>query len=60
MQVLSRSAVLEPYRAQRVTKDSRSVAVWLTATALVNEAGETYAIATTARVVDAARPDEGR
>jgi two-component system CheB/CheR fusion protein len=46
---LSRAEVLEPYRTQRVAKDGRIVEVWLTATALVNEAGEVYAIATTER-----------
>jgi len=34
---------------QRFTKDGRIVEVWLTATALVNESGEVYAIATTER-----------
>ena len=46
---LSRAEVLEPYRTQRVAKDGRIVEVWLTATSLVNEAGEVYAIATTER-----------
>jgi len=46
---LGRSAVLEPYRTQRLAKDGRIVEIWLTATALVNEAGEVYAIATTER-----------
>ena len=47
---LARAEVLAPYRAQQVAKDGRIVEVWLTATALVNEAGEVYAIATTERV----------
>jgi two-component system CheB/CheR fusion protein len=34
---------------QRIAKDGRMVEVWLTATALVNEAGRVYAIATTER-----------
>ena len=46
---LSRADVLEPYRTQRVAKDGRTVEVWLTATALVNKAGQVYAIATTER-----------
>jgi len=46
---LGRAEVLEPYRTQRVTKDGRVVGVWLTATALVNDAREVYAIATTER-----------
>jgi two-component system CheB/CheR fusion protein len=46
---LGRAEVLRPYRTQRVAKDGRIVEVWLTATALVNEAGEVYAVATTER-----------
>jgi len=47
---LGRAEILSPYHAKRLTKDGRTVEVWLTATALVNEAGEMYAIATTERV----------
>ena len=50
---LSQSEILEPYRTQRIAKDGRTVEVALTATALVNEAGEVYAIATTERQVKA-------
>jgi len=46
---LSNAEVLEPYRAQRITKEGRTIGVWLTATALVNPAGEAYAIAVTGR-----------
>jgi two-component system CheB/CheR fusion protein len=46
---LSRAEVMEPYRMQRIAKDGRIVEVWLTATALVNDAGSVYAIATTER-----------
>jgi two-component system CheB/CheR fusion protein len=46
---LGRAEVLEPYRARRIAKDGRIVEVWLTATALVNGAGEMYAISTTER-----------
>ena len=46
---LCRSEALEPYHTQRLTKDGRTVDVWLTATALVNKAGQVYAIATTER-----------
>jgi two-component system, chemotaxis family, CheB/CheR fusion protein len=49
VQQLSQAEVLEPYRAQRLAKDGRIVEIWLTATALVNDAGEIYAIATTER-----------
>ena len=47
----SRAEVLEPYRRQRIAKDGRIVEVALTATALVNESGEAYAIATTERKI---------
>jgi two-component system CheB/CheR fusion protein len=46
---LAKSKILEPYQTQRITKDGSVVDVWLTATALVNETGEIYAIATTER-----------
>ena len=41
---LSHSEVMEPYRTQRLTRDGRIMDVWLTATSLVNEANEIYAI----------------
>ena len=34
---------------QRITKDGRIVEVWLSATAMVNEIGQMYAMATTER-----------
>jgi two-component system CheB/CheR fusion protein len=46
---LSRAEVIEPYRITRIAKDGRLVEVWLTATALVNDSGTVYAIATTER-----------
>ena len=49
VQHLSRKEVLEPYGTQRIAKDGTVVEVWLTATALLNEAGKVYAIATTER-----------
>jgi len=49
VQQLSRKETVEPYRTQRLTKDGKAVEVWLTATALLNEAGQVYAIATTER-----------
>ena len=49
VQQLSRKEVLEPYRTQRIAKDGSVVEVWMTATALLNEAGEVYAIATSER-----------
>ena len=44
---LKNAEVLEPYRTQRLAKDGRIVEVWLTATSLLDEADEVYAIATT-------------
>jgi two-component system CheB/CheR fusion protein len=46
---LSRAEVLKPYRTQRLSKDGRIVEICLTATSLVNEADEVYAISTTDR-----------
>jgi two-component system CheB/CheR fusion protein len=46
---LARAEVLAPYRAQRLAKDGRIVESWLTATALVKDTGEIYALATTER-----------
>ena len=46
---LAQSRVLKPYRTQRIAKDGTVVEVWMTSTALVNEAGQMYAIATTER-----------
>jgi two-component system, chemotaxis family, CheB/CheR fusion protein len=48
---LSQAAALEPYRTRRLCKDGRIVDVYLTATALIDEAGEVYAIATTERQI---------
>ena len=46
---LSRAEHLEPYRTQRLSQAGTSVEVSIISTALVNEAGEMYAIATTER-----------
>ena len=54
---LSLAEILEPYRTQRNTKQGDVVEVWMTATALMNEAGQMYAIATTER---AREPKIGR
>jgi len=45
------AGILEPQRQQRIAKDKRTVQVSLIVSALVNDAGETYAIATTERNV---------
>jgi len=49
LQQLAEAKVLEPYRSQRIAKGGAVIEVWLTSTALKNEAGELYAIATTER-----------
>jgi two-component system CheB/CheR fusion protein len=48
---LAAGEVIAPFETQRVTKDGAALDVWLTATMLVNDAGEPYAIATTERDV---------
>ena len=50
---LASAEKLEPYYTERITKNGAVVDVWLTATALVNEAGQMYAIATTERLGEA-------
>jgi two-component system, chemotaxis family, CheB/CheR fusion protein len=47
---LTQHEVLAPYLTQRLTQDARTLKVWITATALQNEAGSVYAIATTERL----------
>ena len=46
---LSRAEILEPYLTQRISKDGTVVEVSMVSTALVNETGQMYAIATTER-----------
>jgi two-component system CheB/CheR fusion protein len=46
---LSQAEVLEPYLTQRLAKDGAVIEVSIISTALVNEAGQMYAIATTER-----------
>jgi len=53
---LSRAEVLEPYRTERLTKDGTSVEIMMTATALVNDAQQMYAIATTERALGSVVP----
>jgi len=45
------SEIIAPYQTQRLTKDGRLLNIWLTGTALINEAGKIYAIATTEREI---------
>ena len=46
---LGQAKTLEPYQTRRIAKDGTVMDVWLTSTALVNESGQIYAIATTER-----------
>ena len=46
---LSQAEILEPYQTQRIAKDGALMEVSMVSTALVNEAGQMYAIATTER-----------
>jgi len=49
LQQLSKAEILEPYHTQRITKEGTVVDISMVSTALVNEAGQMYAIATTER-----------
>jgi two-component system CheB/CheR fusion protein len=49
---LSRAEILESHRTQRLSKMGKIVEVSIISTALVNEAGELYAIATTERAIE--------
>jgi two-component system CheB/CheR fusion protein len=46
---LSQAEILAPYRTRRIAKNGAVTEVWITATALLNQAGQIYAIATTER-----------
>lgn len=47
----SREDTPQPLRTKRLTKDGRSIDVWVTVSTLVNESGQTYAISTTERLI---------
>jgi two-component system CheB/CheR fusion protein len=51
---LGQTEVLDPRRTRRIAKDGRVIDVWQSESALVNNRGEAYAIATTERPVDPA------
>ena len=46
---LSLAKIIKPYRTQRIAKNGAVLEVWITATALMNESGQMYAVATTER-----------
>jgi two-component system CheB/CheR fusion protein len=52
---VAQSEVLEPFRTQRLTKDSKVIDISMTATALVNGSDEVYAVFTTERQFATAR-----
>jgi two-component system CheB/CheR fusion protein len=54
LQQLSQAEVLEPYRTQRISKQGVVMEVSIISTALLNQSGEMYAIATTERTIGAA------
>ncbi len=56
---LSQAEILEAYRTQRITKQGNIVEVSIISTALVNDTGDMYAIATTERVIQSKRSSEG-
>ncbi len=55
---LSRAETLEPYVTQRITKAGTTVEVSVVSTALVNEAGQMYAVAATERARESAKDRE--
>jgi two-component system, chemotaxis family, CheB/CheR fusion protein len=48
---LSQAEILEPYLTQRINKQGGILKVSIVSTALINESGDVYAIATTERLV---------
>jgi two-component system CheB/CheR fusion protein len=54
---LSQAKILEPYITKRITKQGEVVDVSIISTALVNESGQIYAIATTERAVPSNKSD---
>ena len=53
---LSQAVILEPYRTQRISKQGAVMQVSIISTALLDAAGEMYAIATTERTVGGGTP----
>jgi two-component system CheB/CheR fusion protein len=53
---LAEAHILRPYRAQRINKAGMTKDVMLTATALVDESGDVYAIAMTERALAPREP----
>jgi two-component system CheB/CheR fusion protein len=53
---LSRTEVLQPFLTQRIAKDGTVLGISMISTALLNESGQMYAIATTERVTKQGMP----
>ena len=53
---LSQAEILDPYRTERLNKQGQVIAVSIISTALVNDSGEVYAIATTERTFAGGKP----
>ena len=49
MHQLSRAEILEPYLTRRITKEGKAIEVSIISTALLDKAGQMYAVATTER-----------
>jgi two-component system CheB/CheR fusion protein len=56
---LSRLPVPHPHRARRLAKDGRIVEFWLTASALLDDTGQAYALMTTERTIGTAEAASG-
>jgi two-component system CheB/CheR fusion protein len=54
---LSNDDEIEPYRTQRLTKAGLTLDIWMTATALLNESGELFGIATMEQVLKGKNSD---
>jgi two-component system CheB/CheR fusion protein len=57
---LSQAEILQPYLSQRLSKNGELLAVSITSTALLNETGEIYAIATTERLISEVKNESPR
>jgi two-component system CheB/CheR fusion protein len=55
----SKDATLRPYKAQRLTKSGKVIAVWITSTALKDENGAIYGFATLERFISREEKGEG-
>ena len=52
---LGQADILQPYRTQRLNRDGELVDVAIISTALINESGQMYAVATTERAIGGER-----